>query len=328
MNNCLSLDVRQRNIYDSIYDAVSKGKTEFSISSSAKMISILNIIKIVLGEHANLFYYDNCKIHYSEFGNRKIIKLTKWANGLKLAVFDDKFKKESQEIIARTIKNNMNKMQKVLAIHNYLVNSVSYHDAFGYDFNYQHYHTAYGAIVEKSAVCEGISAAFCYLLGLVGIDSTIVNGSTEKLHKNDHCWNIVCIDNKFYHFDVTWDLKNKMNKGSNCFDYFGLKDSDLKERTWNKELYRSCDSNDMNFFNLTKAVAKNEQELVEIGLRQCQKGNDIYVKCLFIKNIHSEDEVCSYIFDIISRNHQLSKYFLNGANCSVNLDQSIVYVSK
>ncbi len=46
--------------------------------------------------------------------------------------------------------------------------------------NYQKLHTAYGTIVEKNAVCEGISAAYCYLLKLVGISATIVNGSTTS----------------------------------------------------------------------------------------------------------------------------------------------------
>lgn len=58
----------------------------------------------------------------------------------------------------------------------------------------------YGTLGEGLAVCMGYALAYDYLLERVGIESQYC--SSDKLV---HAWNIVYIDNKPYHVDVTWD---------------------------------------------------------------------------------------------------------------------------
>lgn len=60
--------------------------------------------------------------------------------------------------------------------------------------------TAYGALGERRSVCQGYAMAYMYLLDRVGIKNHYC--SSEALY---HGWNIVYIDNKPYHVDVTWD---------------------------------------------------------------------------------------------------------------------------
>ena len=61
-------------------------------------------------------------------------------------------------------------------------------------------HSAYGAICLGVAVCQGYAYAYDYLLEQVGIEAEYC--SSDVLC---HAWNIVYIDNKPYHVDVTWD---------------------------------------------------------------------------------------------------------------------------
>lgn len=61
-------------------------------------------------------------------------------------------------------------------------------------------HTAYGALVNGSSVCQGYAMAYMYLLNRVGIRNYYV--SSDKLN---HAWNIVYIDGKPYHVDVAFD---------------------------------------------------------------------------------------------------------------------------
>ena len=60
--------------------------------------------------------------------------------------------------------------------------------------------TAYGALVDGSAICQGYTEAYEYLLEQVGIKS-------ERCSSNllNHIWNILYIDGETYHVDVTWD---------------------------------------------------------------------------------------------------------------------------
>lgn len=63
--------------------------------------------------------------------------------------------------------------------------------------------TAYGALVEGLAVCEGYARAMQLLLHRAGIRCTLVNGTA--LDGEAHMWNLVEIDGRSYHLDLTWD---------------------------------------------------------------------------------------------------------------------------
>ena len=64
-------------------------------------------------------------------------------------------------------------------------------------------HTAYGAFGKRASVCQGYAMAYMYLLQRVGIKNYYC--SSETLN---HGWNIIYINNKPYHVDVTWDDKS------------------------------------------------------------------------------------------------------------------------
>lgn len=58
----------------------------------------------------------------------------------------------------------------------------------------------YGALIDGLAVCEGYTKSYTYLLSKVGIKSEFC--ASKEL---SHAWNIIYIDGKPYHADVTWD---------------------------------------------------------------------------------------------------------------------------
>ncbi len=61
-------------------------------------------------------------------------------------------------------------------------------------------HTAYGALVDGRAVCDGYAKAYEYLLNRCGITASVVT-STALLH----AWSIVSLGADWYETDVTWD---------------------------------------------------------------------------------------------------------------------------
>ncbi len=95
-------------------------------------------------------------------------------------------------------------------------------------------HTAYGALVNRASVCQGYAMAYMYLLNRVGIRNYYC--SSEKLY---HAWNIVYIDDKPYHVDVTFDDINwETDEGRNVagtvrHDYFLLSTKTLRSRDHN-----------------------------------------------------------------------------------------------
>lgn len=100
-----------------------------------------------------------------------------------------------------------------LAIHDALIDLVSYDTDLSVESGKDYAHTAYGALVENSsgeanrAVCDGYSNAYEYLLQKAGIRSTLLSGiagDTEET-AGKHSWNLVYLDGDWYEVDATWD---------------------------------------------------------------------------------------------------------------------------
>ncbi len=91
--------------------------------------------------------------------------------------------------------NNLSDVEKALLIHDRL----AVHCEYDYN-NGENQFDIYGALVDKTAVCQGYAEAYDYLLEQVGIESYICT-STELYH----AWNIIYINDEPYHVDVTWD---------------------------------------------------------------------------------------------------------------------------
>ena len=114
-----------------------------------------------------------------------------------------------------TAKSKMNlsgsQYNKIKAIHKYICDNVAYDYAAAEDPTNEIAHTAYGAIINKKAVCQGY-AVLLYRLALEeGIDARLVAGFSSA---GGHAWNIVKIDGRYYYLDSTWDA------GKSKYDYF------------------------------------------------------------------------------------------------------------
>lgn len=93
--------------------------------------------------------------------------------------------------------------------------------------------SAYGCLVEGRAICEGYSKAFLLLCNKAGIDCTIVTGTalSDSGENVSHMWNMVMIDNEWYHIDLTWDdpTLNPLDKSYVRHDFFNLTDSEISQ---------------------------------------------------------------------------------------------------
>ena len=85
--------------------------------------------------------------------------------------------------------------------------------------------TVKGALLKKLCVCEGYAVAFRKLMSSYHIPCKLVHG---RANGESHAWNIVKLDGKWYHIDVTWDdpIVNGNNGNTNIhYEYF-LKSTD------------------------------------------------------------------------------------------------------
>ncbi|KFN01399.1 S-layer protein [Bacillus clarus] len=142
--------------------------------------------------------------------------------------------KQAKAIVQSMIQNGMDEHEKVKVIHDYVVKHVSY------DTSYQAY-TAYEALANRSAVCQGYALLTYQLLKEAGIDVHIVTGTGNG---QAHAWNLVKIDNKWYHLDTTFDDPIPDEQGRVTYSYFNLSDGQLaKDHEWNRSEYPQATTN-------------------------------------------------------------------------------------
>lgn len=86
-------------------------------------------------------------------------------------------------------------------IHDYLCQTIVY----TIDDNTDEDDNAIGALLNGEANCDGYADAF-YLLGnLIGLEVGYQTGTALGAQTSSHAWNTICIQNRWYLVDVTWD---------------------------------------------------------------------------------------------------------------------------
>ena len=211
---------------NTIVDALNSGKTSINVSdmeipiyvqtSNAELCSY--IYKAAQDKFFDIVYSHPEIIHsvtsvgvsmsYFPGNSTGIISsiTTSYLNDLNTNEGRTLFNNWCSRIISTLINDDMEDYDKALILHDYLAKTVEYNMNAVSSSNNQltsvdtHARSAYGAIVDKTAVCQGYALAYAHLLSLVGIESEFVTSDYMN-----HAWNMVKIDNDFYHVDVTYD---------------------------------------------------------------------------------------------------------------------------
>ena len=116
--------------------------------------------------------------------------------------------------------------QKIKAIYDYICSNVTYDYKNLNDDSYKLKYTAYAALVNGNAVCQGYANLLYRMLLEVGIDCRIITGISNG---EAHAWNIVKLDNTYYYLDSTWDAQREK------YSYFLKGSTDFDSHTSNEE---------------------------------------------------------------------------------------------
>lgn len=104
------------------------------------------------------------------------------------------------KILNENVNNNMPPKEKIRVIHDYIIDHTEY-DKLKYenknDDTYKS-NTAYGVLIEGYGTCNGYADAMEIFLDKMNI----IN---YKISNEEHIWNLVYLDGKWYHLDLTWD---------------------------------------------------------------------------------------------------------------------------
>ena len=168
-------------------------------------------------DNVDVFYIDVTKMYINIETIQKIFstKYNVYINSAKdptylLDGFTSKEQIDQCESQVIAVKNQIlnqiagkNDIEKMRYIHDYLVDTIEYDQTFGE----KNIYNIYGALVSKTCVCEGYAKASQYLLNEAGLENIIITGTATNSDgkTENHAWNYVNIDEKWYAIDTTWD---------------------------------------------------------------------------------------------------------------------------
>ncbi len=99
----------------------------------------------------------------------------------------------ARAVLEGCVREDMSDVEKLTAIHDWLC----LHCEYGAT---PHRTTAYGAVVEGLAVCNGYAEGLAFLADMAGLD-----GASTYSREIDHAWTLVTLDGDRYFSDATWD---------------------------------------------------------------------------------------------------------------------------
>lgn len=135
----------------------------------------------------------------------------------------------AESAVKKCIKTGMSDKQKAKAIHNYLIKNCSYNEQVSAVGNQYHdAFTAYGALVDGSAVCQGYAAAFNLMAQKCGLQSMTVCGRAGGV---SHAWTYAKLGSKNRYIDCTWDDTDGKKIS---YEFFNVKEEKMREQhVWN-----------------------------------------------------------------------------------------------
>lgn len=186
-------------------------------------------------DHPEVFWLSSECTYYVDDGDTNI-ELVFRISGEELAQARKKFDTAVEKIISQAPKN-ADDYEKELFVNNYLIENCTY-DEMGAksDKELNNENNAYGAVIEKKAVCEGYARAFQLLCTRLGVDCVTVTGTVDDVN---HAWNCAKIEGEWYQVDATWndtdgeDLIYENN-------YFNLTDDQMYEDHTLSPMFSQC----------------------------------------------------------------------------------------
>lgn len=214
------------NIY---YTAINSGAKEFTFRCDRNYKECLDDVEDIAYNQAILSNINSFIHPYNSFSSIE----TKYSNLGKVVIsvnksYTDEDIKAVNAKVQEIVKSNLNSLNNdrdiIKGIHDYVINNTKY-DKDRSDKKIVKYKsdTAYGALIEGYALCGGYTDAMFIFLDYYGINN-------YKVISENHIWNAVEIDGKWYHLDLTWDDPiNDKNKDILEYTFFLITDEELND---------------------------------------------------------------------------------------------------
>lgn len=227
----------EQDIINIYYTVLNSGMNEFTFycpneyENCIKDVDYLSNNQTILSNINNFIpaynSFDNIETEFDSLG-----KVTIYIQHTYSEKEIEELNKSIMNIVQTNTTTDMTDENKIKVIHDYIINNTKY-DTNRSDNKVTTYHsdTAYGALIEHYAICGGYADSMQLFLDYLQIPNI-------KISSENHIWNLVYINDNWYHLDLTWDDPvTSDGKDVLEYDYFLITNEELKSLETDQHIF-------------------------------------------------------------------------------------------
>ena len=312
-----------RELYEVINDAIINGVNKLDVEGEGYSIeTVEKVFSLVKADHPEYFYVtDDFEYKYYVGETDVTIILIKYTDGKTVDAFNDEgglVRCADRELIAERVNDFRSRIQTILDtvpadatdlelekfIHDYLVDNIEYYNGtISFDaVPLPDYMNVYGGLTEKIGICQTYTKLMQYLCLQVGVNASQISGFSAD--GEAHMWNVVEIDDMWYHLDVTWDdpvIAEDNGESYRYYNYFNLTEDEI--------LKDHIVDDDYNYLPACTSYIHRPEETFFVKFTGYNSVPENYKLMADSIDDGSEDYVYIYMGDNEVNSEYLSRYF-------------------
>lgn len=236
-----------KSIYDTIGENVknlSSTKMNFTGTTTLMFDEALSAYE---DDHPEVFWLNvTSRYSYIDDDGDLEIELNYDIDGDELSQAQQAFDSKVDEIVSKA-SSGMSDYETEIFANDYVIDNCDYVSGATMC------HSAYGALVNGQAVCDGYSKAFQVICTKLGVECVGINGLCPEFNEENgensdegHMWNCVKVGGEWYHVDVTW---NDGDSHIQRYLYLNMTTDEIKKNHVISPLYSERTSDDSELYN-------------------------------------------------------------------------------
>ena len=258
-------------------------KTEYVVVSGAEMSesSVKRVLDAFMTDHPEIFWINNT-FGYAHDDGSTVIECYSYLSAEECNSYIDRMSEKVKTLLDGA-DEVVDVYHKEKLLHDRLLDVCRYAEGVGSISDGWQYFTPYGALVDGTAVCEGYSKAFQILLSCAGIEGYTVKGYADDVR---HMWNLVKIDDEWYHVDPTWnDGDDEIN-----YEFFNLSTYEIEKSHSIDPIDSGKEEKNVNFFlPVCNSMQMNYYNVDGICIDQFDNETDQKMVAYIVGNVNSDN---------------------------------------
>ena len=206
------------NLLDIIGEGIIQQKSHIVLCQGTTTDDVRKAIRIFMRKHPEVFWFSH-QYRYDETTSILYLKYN--------------FTPSKKDFFAKEIGNavhflfqpdslkGLSDLEKVTYVYKWIAKNTTYNERSSFN------QTIYSVLINRNSVCTGYAKTAQYLLGIIDVESELVFGkfNIDKTEGGRHGWNIVKIDEEWYHVDfclADLSLKHLLNVDEDPIEHDGL----------------------------------------------------------------------------------------------------------